>query len=169
VDSHQHVHVLPALVDTLAKLFVDMGVTFVRTPTTTARATDRRPPCAVCSVVSSHAATARKRFRVYGLCCLDAFVGLSFCGTIYTVAQIVDAVDTEIDVGACSVEMMTHPGFPERMEPTALDQSSVCTGDCDSFNTSDNRFTELKTLCDPGVAGRLDPIVRLTHFAELMV
>lgn len=163
VDSHQHVHVLPLLVDTLATLFVDMGVTFVRTPTNTAHTTDRRPPCSVCSVVSSNGATARIRFRTHGLCCLDTFVGLSFCGTRYTMAQIVGIVDARIAAGACSIEMMVHPGFPELAEPT-----TPCTENCDSFNTSDDRFAELTTLCTPGFPSCIHPNVRLAYFAELL-
>ena len=164
VDSHQHVHVLPPLVGMLAVLLFDMGVTFVRTPAP-AVPNRRQPLCTVCSVVSSQAIAARKQFRAQGLWCLDAFVGLSFCGGSYTRTQVLDAVAAQVHAGARSIEMMTHPGFTE---PTMLDPTLVSPQGLDSVGVSEDRHSELMVLCDPEFPIHLQPIVHLTQFTALL-
>jgi hypothetical protein len=129
---------------------------------------DRRPVCVACTAVSAHAVEARKRFRAHGLCCLDAFVGLSFCGVLYSMDQVVYAVNTQIDAGARSIEMMTHPGFVTYEAPIAPDQALTPEEQYDSFSRSDDRLSELSVLCDPGFPTRFRPIVRRTHFVELL-
>jgi hypothetical protein len=129
---------------------------------------DRRPICIACTVVSAYAVAARKRFRAQGLWCLDAFVGLSFCGTLYSMDQVVDAVNTRIDTGARSIEMMTHPGFVTYEAPIAPDQYLVPEEHYDSFSRSDDRLSELRVLCDPRFPTRFRPIVRRAHFVELL-
>jgi len=147
VDGHQHCHVVPAVREALAAVFAAAGVRRTRIPS------ERKPPrtlCPLCSIVDEEAELARAVFGAQGVASCDGFVGLSLCGVDYSPDELVTAVETQLQQGAKSCEVMVHPGLPQAGEAA-----------WDDFSKSMTRQHELSTLNSPALRRRLRRLVRL--------
>lgn len=124
VDGHQHVHVVPRFVETLARTFWRAGIRTTRIPAQPM--SDDAPP--FYKEVSAQAAAARATYARHGIMSTDSFVGLDLMGDASDGARLRDAVAS----ARGSVEVMVHPGY-------------VGTG-WDDFNESPAREHELRVL-----------------------
>jgi predicted glycoside hydrolase/deacetylase ChbG (UPF0249 family) len=124
VDGHQHVHVIPRFVETLATVFGRAGIRTVRIP--------EQPMSADApeyyTQVSEHASTARAIYARHGIASTDSFVGLDLMGDASDAFRMRAAVIA----ARGSVEVMVHPGY-------------AGTG-WDDFNESPAREHELRVL-----------------------
>ena len=168
LDGHQHSHVVPQFVLTLAALFAEMGVKHVRAPMEHVdEHNEQFSLCPVCSLVSEQGVAARKQFLAHGLCCLDAFVGLTFCGQPYTASDVEDALHTQLAAGARSVEMMTHPGLTELGGDNEAEHVAHLKGFWGAFSVSEDRADEVNVLCDPKFRNKIQRIVRIVCFEDV--
>jgi predicted glycoside hydrolase/deacetylase ChbG (UPF0249 family) len=103
VDGHQHVHVVPRFVETLAKVFRRAGVRTVRIPEQTMSADAPE----FYKTVTEHAAAARAIYARHGIASTDSFVGLDLMGDASDGGRLRDAVVA----ARGAVEVMTHPGY----------------------------------------------------------
>jgi len=126
VDGHQHVHVVPRFVETLARVFRDAGVRTTRIPE---QGMSEDAP-EFYKQVSEHAAAARAIYARHGIASTDSFVGLDLMGDASDGGRLRDAVSE----ARGSVEVMVHPGY-------------VGSG-WDDFNESPAREHELRVLRD---------------------
>jgi len=152
VDGHQHAHVIPQLVETLATTFARLGVVSTRIPEQPLvwRGADDTHRFFV--DVTRVAAEARVVYAQHGVGSTQAFVGLDLMGINSTSAGLCDAVSALRS--ASSAELMCHPGY-------------AGTG-WDDFNRSPAREHELRVL----LAQPFAPLVgrnalALTSFADL--
>lgn len=124
VDGHQHVHVVPRFVETLADVFRRAGIRTTRIPE------QPMPGDApdFYKQVSEHAAAARGVYARFGIASTDSFVGLDLMGDASDGKRLRDAVLA----ARGSVEVMVHPGY-------------VGSG-WDDFNESPAREHELAVL-----------------------
>jgi predicted glycoside hydrolase/deacetylase ChbG (UPF0249 family) len=124
VDGHQHIHVVPRFVETLAEVFRRKGIRTTRIP--------EQPMSADAPdfyrQVSEHAAAARVIYARHGIASTDSFVGLDLMGDASDGGRLRDAVRA----ARGSVEVMVHPGY-------------VGTG-WDDFNEAPAREHELRVL-----------------------
>lgn len=155
VDGHQHCHVAPHVCEAIARTFSEEGVKFTRVPVEEEKEVRF---CEVCKMVSTYARKARCVYEAYGIRSTDCFVGLSFCGTTYSLDDLVRAIRCQMKVDdddddRLSCEVMTHPGGD-------IDKDARARHDkvWDTFDTSPSRQAERRVLCDP----RLPALVHKT-------
>ena len=153
INGHNHCHVAPALVEGMAKLCAARGIQHVRIPSEADNGQEGPGICPVCAQMGSYGHRARQAYSDAGLLAADAFVGLSFCGSHYSVEQFVGAVKSQISLaGVRSCEAMVHPGYCDPM---------------DAFSESSDREQELSTLCNTRLRATLAKIVRLQPYLPL--
>ncbi|WP_407319817.1 ChbG/HpnK family deacetylase [Isoptericola halotolerans] len=102
VNTHQHVHLLPAVAHVVIDLTLDAGVGYVRVPSTRSRS----PRASVIRRWSRRLGAAAGRA---GLSTNDAFAGLDEAGRL-TTADVLGAVAGSGHVGV--LEINCHPGLP---------------------------------------------------------
>jgi predicted glycoside hydrolase/deacetylase ChbG (UPF0249 family) len=124
VDGHQHVHVVPRFVETLAEVFQRAGIKTTRIPE---QPMGEDAPDFY-RQVSEHAAAARGIYARFGIASTDSFVGLDLMGDASDGERLREAVLA----ARGSVEVMVHPGY-------------VGSG-WDDFNESPAREHELRVL-----------------------
>jgi predicted glycoside hydrolase/deacetylase ChbG (UPF0249 family) len=124
VDGHQHVHVVPRFVETLADVFHRAGIRTTRIPE------QPMPDDALefYKQISDDAANARGIYARVGIASTDAFVGLDLMGDASDGGRLRDAVIA----ARGSVEVMVHPGY--------------AGSGWDDFNESPAREHELRVL-----------------------
>jgi predicted glycoside hydrolase/deacetylase ChbG (UPF0249 family) len=154
LDTHKHAHLLPPVLDAVARISEDFGIRWVR------RSFDFPLPGARVSwkkqVTSRAFGVLRGRFAKvlarHGCRSTDRFAGFQMTGN-YDVRELV-ALIRALPVG--STEFMCHPGF--------------CTDELRSARTrlKESREQELKALTAPEVRAALrDSGVELASFREL--
>jgi|CXWL01.1.fsa_nt_gi predicted glycoside hydrolase/deacetylase ChbG (UPF0249 family) len=130
VDGHQHTHVIPGLVQTLADVFAQHGVRSTRIPEQNAFDLGDSPSAAFYRTVSAQAAQARAVYARRGVYSTQAFTGLDLMGSKSNATALAAAVASH--AGRRSVELMCHVGY------------AGASGD--DFNRSADREHELQVL-----------------------
>eukprot|EP00039_Didymoeca_costata_P021300 m.344101 g.344101 ORF g.344101 m.344101 type:complete len:324 (+) comp23839_c0_seq1:206-1177(+) len=172
VDGHQHCHVLPSVRDAVARVLCKNGIRYTRIPQEK-HVCSRRPLCPACSSVTQHANIARGVYLDYGIHTSDTFVGLTFCGSVYSKQELISAIRaslghlkgievsgddksdnaqgeypgrnrSEEDI-AHSCEVMVHPGYREPHGHS-----------WDDFGASEDRESELRVLCNAEVINSIN-------------
>jgi predicted glycoside hydrolase/deacetylase ChbG (UPF0249 family) len=152
IDGHQHVHVIPELVETLATVFADQNVGSTRIPEQRVVHGDTSAAHRFYENVSREAAVARAIYARQGIASTEAFVGLDVMGIESSGARLRDAVRAVSSLS--SAEVMCHPGH-------------VGTG-WDDFNQSPDREHELGVLLARPFAALVElRAVKLARFADL--
>ena len=134
-DSHQHVHIIPAIADAIAPIFHQYGVTSVRIPDEDV-SDDTWLPREQSSRYKQRYATAVKARIIYYRCGIVApacFRGLSVGGALMSAPRLEAALSDAFGV----VEIMAHPGLIGQ-------QQDVLFNDC--FDISKDREKEVKEL-----------------------
>lgn len=154
-DGHQHCHVAPGLSATFARIFRREGVRVTRVPLQESPASKK---CSACDRARKLSVIAKRFFREEGVAFTTCFVGLNFCGGVYTTEEFVDAVILETKLASArektrsiSCEVMVHPGVSGELDFDTKgkeDEDDVDAAAWDAFGKSLNRNTELAVLCD---------------------
>lgn len=149
LDGHQHVHVLPSLAPTLARVAAAHGVRSVRLPTAMA---GEEVASRFLREVAAQAAVVRTDYAALGICSSAAFLGLSLMGSGCAEAAA-NALRRIANGGARTAEWMTHPGR---------------AGAGDRFSTGPARAAEHALLLDPALGAAVRGAgFRLASWAEV--
>jgi len=160
VDTHKHTHAHPRVMQALARVARDMGVTRVRNPYesirdawTTARGDGGGSAQLLAAAAAQISApTFSSISRKYALRSPDHFLGVAMTGQMSS-AVVRRMIDTLEDG---STEMMFHPGI--------YDSDLVASGS----RLREQRQTELETLLDPELKEiLLKQGIRLISYREL--
>ncbi len=154
-DAHKHTHILPPVLDALARVCAEFGVKWVRRPFDLALPHTSGVPWnkrVVSRALWMLAARFERTLRRHQLRHTDAFWGFQVTGR-FTAGDVVHLL-RHLPEGV--TEFMVHPGrYGEELQsaPTRLKQS---------------REEELRALMDPGVLSAVhDTRIKLTGFGEL--
>lgn len=145
VDTHKHTHVHPRVMNVLARVARDCGITRIRNPvenlgdswrTTQGSGSGRFKDIAAASAVRSVASWFRTISRKYGLRSPDHFLGLAATGRLDAAAlcRLLDAIPDGF------TEIMLHPGV--------CDDDLAATGS----RLQQQRQTEMEALIAPEAA-----------------
>jgi len=154
IDGHQHVHVFPAALHTVAKTAEGRGIRRMRIPDETVRAADETVPADLLEEATRFAALgreARKRLAGTGLASSDHFRGLALKGRL-DLEGLLQLIET---LPEGTTELMVHPG-------------RAPAEDAFSAFSSKDRERELESLLDPRFRLALDSAgVVLVSFREI--
>ena len=163
LDGHNHVHVLPQVVDVVCQVMREYSISEIRVPSSlTPCASVDLPARSVTFLknVALLAGSARVQFCESGIASSDAFMGLWLGGIRLTKESIFKGLCATSDLEDV-VELMVHPGFL-----AAKSEAAGCGSEADDFSRSKERLLELETLCDASVKEMLehDLSMRLVGF-----
>jgi hopanoid biosynthesis associated protein HpnK len=154
LDSHKHIHLLPAIFNVVVKLAREFGIDCVRCPVEPAtsalgplqsgrgRWLRMAKQYGLARALSTLAAFQANKLAKASLCRTDRFYGLSQTG--FLDAAILDQILRALPEGTS--EMMCHPGYVDR----ALE------GTCTRLRAQ--RETELAALTNPGIRQIVDEL-----------
>jgi chitin disaccharide deacetylase len=161
LDTHKHTHAHPKVMEALARVAKELGITRIRKPMENLRAswqsTRHENSGRTKELIAAAAARAvtpwfQSIVRKYGLLSPDHFLGLAMTGGLGP-AALRRMIDTLADG---STEIMFHPG--------------ICDADLAKSGSrlQIQREAELQALCDPGVRSALvERDIRLITYREL--
>jgi chitin disaccharide deacetylase len=143
LDGHQHIHVIPEVVEVLIPLLRAHCASSVRLPELHPAERSRLESCGprreFFEQVSSQATSAREAYEEAGLRAPRAFLGFTLMGTDMSALEQVVAAALPSCSGFC--ELMCHPGAP-------TDEHSLagCGSGPDEFSQSPDREAEASVL-----------------------
>jgi predicted glycoside hydrolase/deacetylase ChbG (UPF0249 family) len=157
IDGHQHVHVFPSALRTVAKTAISHGIRRMRIPDETVASRDETVPADLLEQAccfSTLGKAARERLDGSGILAPDQFRGLLLKGRL-SVETLVAAIEHLPDG---LTELMVHPGRVA---------AASATGPFAGFSTMD-REREIEALLDPSVRRALKRSgVLLTSYREV--
>ena len=155
IDGHQHVHIFPALIESVLRVAADFSISWIRLPDEEAELPEEEDSMQrQAQRFRNHAVRARQRIADSGLHTTDHFRGLYLKGKV-NLPSLLATLD-RLPEGV--TELMVHPG---RIAIHMTDESFG------SFGTMD-RERELEALLSGDFRRRLaECAVQLTSFGEL--
>lgn len=113
IDGHQHIHVHPTIVETIAKLTKEFGINYIRTPYD--RMVDKlNIENLFYKNIVNQTRHAMKVFDKYSLRYSDYFFGMTTMGKEFTIKNLEHCfliLENNEEKGVI-IELMCHPGFP---------------------------------------------------------
>jgi predicted glycoside hydrolase/deacetylase ChbG (UPF0249 family) len=149
LDSHQHVHAIPALVGVFVAACVRWGISRARVAHEPSLPESHwiSPGHGVfLAEVSAQSMESRAAYVRADIASTSHFAGLSLMGAYGTEERLLDSVVRFVEDGGDSLELMVHPGH------------AVREGEWDDFDGHPDRAHELALLSDPALK---------THLARL--
>jgi predicted glycoside hydrolase/deacetylase ChbG (UPF0249 family) len=151
VDGHQHVHVVPGLSESIARVLGRRGVKTTRIPEQPDPCDADPTPATFHAEVTQQARAARAIYAAHGVRSSDRFSGLQLMGYAMSERALRSVVRA---CGDESLELMSHPGYASQVG--------------DAFNRSLEREHELRVLCARPLQFEIEAgEVRFLSFADL--
>jgi len=148
VDGHQHVHVIPQLVNCIAGVLVKYGIRRTRLPLQVVSSTKHpwlnQASITFFEMIHTNAKAAAKVFETNGISACDAFIGFSTQGGYASAERIIQAFKEIASSTSSVVEWMVHPGV------ACLQHHG------DDFNQSEDRNLERQLLQDKELQKRIE-------------
>ena len=140
LDGHQHIHVHPKVVDSVARLAQQYHVQYIRVPADP-MLFSLEPKNSFYDEIDQQAQSAKKVFNQYGLKSPEHFFGMTTMGSAMTLETVEQCLKTIPKAGSVTVEWMCHPGYPS--DPHV---GGCGTGCPDHFSQSHERQEEFDLL-----------------------
>lgn len=143
VDGHQHIHVHPLIVDSVARLAHRYGIEYIRAPHDVSIATFGTDQSFHSEIVTQ-AMSAVHAFDRYALTYPRCFFGMSIMGeqlTVENVEKCLSILERQPTGGCALAELMCHPGYPS--DPLV---GGCGTAQPDAFSCSSDRQREFEVL-----------------------
>lgn len=139
IDGHQHIHVHPLIVESVAKISKQFGINYIRAPLDLMILSSEINNSFYQDVVNQ-TKLAIEIFKKYSLMYTDYFFGMTITGKGFTLDNIEKCL-LKIPQSHCFIELMCHPGYPS--DPSI---GGCGTGQPDDFSQSYDRQQEFNTL-----------------------
>ena len=140
LDGHQHIHVHPKVVESVARLARQYQVQCIRLPTDPMLSSlETKNP--FFDEIDQQAQSAKRVFDQYGLKYPRCFFGMTTMGSAMTLDNVERCLKNLPKKGRVTVEWMCHPGYP-----SAPDVGGCGTGSPDQFSRSHERQEEFDLL-----------------------